>query len=160
MHVEHEELIFSLSGDWRGVPSEDREQLFFESVEHEASIVFSVMRDLAIPIEKLESSARFFAKARCDAEISARAPGTVRFQEPWVGLKSDKEIAEIAYSGNDDTGLTFRFYGLITRRKVVSIWLANLYSLAVSDLPSPRPSPPRGERERGRGRVRRPSAWA
>lgn len=125
MHVEHDELVFSLPGDWRSVPSEDREQLLFESDELEASVVLSVMRDLSIPFEKLESSARVFAKARCDAEIDARPPGSVRFQEPWINLKSAEQIAEVAYSGSDDTGLTFRFYGVVTRRKVVSVWIAS-----------------------------------
>lgn len=125
MHVEHEELIFSLPGDWASVPSEDREQLLFESAQSEASIVLSVMRDLSISLDKLESTARFFGKVRAETEVAARPPGSVRFGDPWVNFKSAEEIAEVAYAGADDTGLTFRFYGVVTRRKVVSVWVAS-----------------------------------
>ena len=124
MHVEHEELIFSLPGDWRAVPANDREQLCFESDERHASIVLSVMGALSLPVSRLEEVARKFAQIRADAEISARAPGTVRFQEPWVQLKAAEELAEVAYAGTDDQGFTLRFYRVVSRRKVVSVWVA------------------------------------
>lgn len=122
MHVEHDELIFDLPGDWRSVPSSDREQMNFESEALSASIVLSVMAGLNIPIAKLEATARKFAAIRTEKEISARPPGTVRFDEPWVQVKSD--LAELAYAGSDNTGLKFRFYGVVTTRKVVSVWIA------------------------------------
>lgn len=123
MHVEHDEFIFELPGDWRSVPSDDREVMNFASETLSASIVLSVMRDLRIPLAKLESTARHFAKIRAETEVSARPPGTVRFDEPWVQLKSD--LAEVAYAGSDATGLTFRFYGVVTTRKVFSLWIAS-----------------------------------
>ena len=82
------------------------------------------MGALSLPVSKLEDVARKFAKIRAEAEISARAPGSVRFQEPWDQLKAAEELAEVAYAGTDDRGFTFRFYGVVTRRKVVSVWVA------------------------------------
>jgi hypothetical protein len=122
MHVEHDELIFDLPGDWRAVPSSDREQMNFESEALSASIVLSVMSDLTIPVSRLEATARKFAAIRTEAEIAARAPGAVRFDDPWIQLKSD--LAELGYAGSDDTGMKFRFYGVVTTRKVVSVWIA------------------------------------
>ena len=31
----------------------------------------------------------------------------------------------MAYAGSDTAGLTFRFYGVVTTRKVVSVWVAS-----------------------------------
>src|SRR5690349_4278000 len=122
--IKHEEFLFALTGDWKQVEGSDPEQFSFESTAKRTSVVLSVMGNLAIPRDRLTEVAQQFAESRKTGELQARPRCSVQFGDNWVELKPPGDVAEIAYAGFDHSGTLFRFFGFVTQRKVLSLWVA------------------------------------
>lgn len=123
IQLKNDEFTFELQGDWVQIPSEDPEQFKFESKSKNTSVVLSVMASLNIPQAKLVDTANKFAAIRQQAEKDARNGETVTFGDQWVELKPTKDVVDVAYAGYDQHGTIFRFYGFVTQRKVLSLWV-------------------------------------
>jgi len=125
-HVElkNNEFVFKLPSDWTQVRSDGPEQWSFASKEKRSSIVLSIVPKLDIPASRLVEVAKKFASLRREAEQKARPGQKVTFGDEWVELKPSGDVAEVAYAGYDETGMIFRFYGFVTRTKVLSLWVA------------------------------------
>jgi len=124
VNIKHDEFVFALGGDWKQVRGSEPEQFIFESAEKKTSVVLSVMRQVNIPQHRLTEAALKFAEIRKSAERQARPGQDVQFGDNWVELKPSGDIAEVAYAGFDPSGTVFRFFGFVTQRKVLSLWVA------------------------------------
>jgi hypothetical protein len=123
VNIDHDEFRFSLSGDWVQVASLDPEQFSFESKEKRTSVVLSVER-LDIPHDKLVEVAQKMADLREQGERAARQEEKIVFGDKWVELSSSGDVAEVAYAGCASRGTIFRFFGFVTQRKVLSLWVS------------------------------------
>jgi len=121
--IKHDEFVFKLGGDWVRVPSSDTNQFSFESKSNKTSVVLSVM-PLSISQDKLIDVARKFAEIRQKAEQDSRKGQKIQFGDKWAELRPTKDVAEVAYAGFDDESI-FRFFGFVTQRKVLSLWVAS-----------------------------------
>jgi hypothetical protein len=120
--LSHAEFSFHLGGDWVRVPGSDADQFCFESKGHKTSVVLSYM-SLSISQDKLLGVAERYALFRQEAEIAARHGEPIQFGDKWVELRDTKDVAEVAYAGYDSR-MIFRFFGFVTQRKVLSLWVA------------------------------------
>jgi hypothetical protein len=120
--IKHAEFVFSLGGDWSRVPSSDTNQFCFESKSYKTSVVLSFM-PLNISQDKLLGAAGRYAEFRQQAELDARHGQPIQFGDKWVELRDTKDVAEVAYAGYDSK-MIFRFFGFVTQRKVLSLWVA------------------------------------
>ncbi|MFT3708465.1 MAG: hypothetical protein QM817_12505 [Archangium sp.] len=117
MELEHAEFTLSMPGGW--VKAEGEEQLCFEWAEQKASLVISVMA-AAVAEGKLEATGRAMMLARRHAEEEL-TPG-VQFDEVRAG--GDSSLAQVlSGSTNPATGLVSRSLAMVTRKKIVSVWI-------------------------------------
>ena len=104
------------------MPSSDASQFCFESKGYKTSVVLSHM-SLDISQDKLLGAAERYALFRQEAEIATRHGEPIQFGDNWVELRDTKDVAEVAYAGYDSKTI-FRFFGFVTQRKVLSLWVA------------------------------------
>ena len=64
-----------------------------------------------------------FAELRHKAERDFLLGQTIHWGDKWVQLRPTKDVAEVAYAGYDAKAI-FRFFGFVTQRKVLSLWVA------------------------------------
>ncbi|HEY5232372.1 MAG TPA: hypothetical protein VIK35_02405, partial [Verrucomicrobiae bacterium] len=78
---------------------------------------------LNITQDKILGAAERYALFRQEAEKAARHGEPIQFGDKWVELRDTKDVAEVAYAGYDSK-MIFRFFGFVTQRKVLSLWVA------------------------------------
>jgi hypothetical protein len=122
--IKHDEFAFKLRGDWIRVPGSDTNQFSFESKSNKTSVVLT-LEALTISQDKLVEVAKKFAEIRQKAEQDSRKGQTIQFGDTWVELRPSKDVAEVAYAGYDDKAV-FRFFGFVTRWKIMSFWVATV----------------------------------
>jgi hypothetical protein len=120
--ITNSQFVFKLGGDWVSVPSLDTNQFSYESKSYKTSVVLSLM-PLEISQDKLTGVTTKFAEIRQKAEQDSRPGQTIHWGDKWVQLRPTGDVAEVAYAGYDSK-MIFRFFGFVTERKVLSIWVA------------------------------------
>ncbi|MCE9610415.1 MAG: hypothetical protein K8R23_09500 [Chthoniobacter sp.] len=120
--ITNAEFVLTLGGDWVRVPSSDTNQFSFESKSNKTSVVLS-LTSLSISQDKLVEVAKKFGEIRQKAEQDARPGQKLQFGDKWAELRPSKDVAEVAYAGYDSKSI-FRFFGFVTQRKVLSIWVS------------------------------------
>jgi len=123
LDYQHAEFILQLEGDWEAMAGQGKEQFIWESSGSKSGVVISVI-PLSFPPERLMDIARTLLESRQQSERVLRKGNAVKLENQRLELWPDKDAVEIGYSGSEGLGTIFRFAGFVTRRKVLSLWLA------------------------------------
>jgi len=120
--IRHAEFTFTLDGDWIRVSGSDPDQFTFESRVNRTSIVLSIM-PIDVSQDRLIEVAKKLADARRRAERETHSGSNVKLEDARIHLRPSGDMAEIEYAGSDDASI-FRFFGYVTRRKILSLWVS------------------------------------
>jgi hypothetical protein len=112
----------TLHGDWRELHSDDPEQRTFASNAHGAQLVISSLDVTGSNVDPREA-AQHLVQMRMNAEREAgeHFGRLMTIAEPLV--TPQPWGASVAYYGHDNTGRTFNFAGMVTRRQVLQTYI-------------------------------------
>lgn len=117
MQIDHAAFLLTLPDDW--VQAEGDEQLCFEWAARKASLVIAVL-PATLRGDQLKSAGRAMLEARRHAEEEL-TPGVKFIDVRAVG--GDQVAHVIGGSENPATGLVSRSAAVVTKNKIVSVWL-------------------------------------
>lgn len=122
LHVTTPGYSLTLNGDWRELPSDDPEQKTFVSQTHDVRLVISSLDVTGSQVDPQEA-AQHLVQMRMNAERDAaqRFGRLMTIAEPVV--EPQPWGAMVAYYGRDNTGRTFNFSGMVTRRQVLQTYV-------------------------------------
>src|SRR5262249_49493215 len=122
LRVTSPDYTLTLDGDWAEVRTADQEQRNFRSKLTDASLVVSSM-SISAPPSGIERIARRMAGIRVEAENKAAAEVGRKVQTAQPVLTQQPWGYTIAYSGSDSGGRRFSFYGAVTAKQILSIYV-------------------------------------
>ncbi|WP_156480036.1 hypothetical protein [Collimonas pratensis] len=110
-----------MQGDWKKGPSSDSEQFTFSSRKLGVDLTISTMKFKELGVD-LERMTRKLQEFRLSGEEAAAKKFNLRMEisEPLI-TRADRGW-HLQYFGNDSTGRTFRYYGIVVPGKLMNIY--------------------------------------
>jgi hypothetical protein len=119
--IQNDTVRLDLRGDWRREPGDTPEQFVLVSKMKDVSLVLSTLKfkSSGVDLEMMTDKIREF-RMRAEAETAKEFNRKIEIADP-LKTRNDRGW-HLQYFGRDNTGRTFRYYGIIVSGKVLNIY--------------------------------------